>query len=44
VWIGLTLALGDFTIIGAVAFGLFTACFFAVLPSLARRRRSAKPS
>jgi hypothetical protein len=33
-WIGLTLAIGTFTIVGAVVFGLLMAAFFAVMPYL----------
>jgi hypothetical protein len=44
-WIGLTVAFGDFTIIGSLVFGLSMACFFAALPTLLRfANRNAKPS
>jgi hypothetical protein len=44
-WVGLTLALGVFTILEAVAFGLVMACIYAALPWLLRfGRRSAKAS
>ena len=44
-WIGVTVAIGDFNTYVTIGWGLFMACFFAVMPFLLRSaNRSAKPS